>query len=188
MRRKLTTHLKTSATRVPSLLSVVAKFTTRHTSFVAVVLLVHSTVSNKANAAASRATIPATTSAMPTRSTRSVAAMPTIPSHLSVATTWWRPEVVMAAMPGAVTTVHTTRALSSVMAAKCTGNADFCRTTPSRTFAVPNVWFPRLVAATVRVVSDEVTTPANTSAMQTRSSPCAARRVTTPLGKSVVIL
>lgn len=128
---------------------------------------------------ASRATTLATTSAMPTRSTRSVVAMSTISSRLSVATTWLHPAAATVAMLAVVTTVPTTGAPSSVMAAKCTKNADCYLIILSGIFAVPSAWCPRLVAAIVRAVSDEAMMRANTSAMEAKSFLCAERRVTT---------
>ena len=129
-----------------------------------------------------------TSSVMPTRSTRSVEEVCTISRRHSVVTTWSHLGAVTVALPAVVITVPTTRALSSVSAAKCTRNADCCLIIPSRTFAVPNAWCPRLEEAILHVVSREAMIHANTSATEVKSFLCAGRRVTTQLARSVVIL
>ena len=128
-----------------------------------------------------------TTSAMPTRSTRSAEEVYTISSRHSVATTWSRLVADTVAMPAVVITVPMTRAPSSVSAAKCTRNADCCLTIPSRIFAVPNAWCLRLAEALLHVVSHEATIHANTSATEVKSFLCAGRSVTTQLARSAVI-
>lgn len=128
-----------------------------------------------------------TSSAMPKRSTRSAEEVCTISSRHSVVTTWSRLGVVTVAMPAVVITVPMTRALSFASAAKCTRNADCCLIIPSRIFAVPNAWCPRLVEAILHVVSHEAMIHANTSATEAKSFLCAGRSVTTQLARSAVI-
>ena len=131
--------------------------------------------------------IPDTSSAMPTRSTRSAEEVSTISSRHSVATTWSRLVAVTVAMLAVVITVPTIRARSFASAAKSTRNADCCLIIRSRIFAVPNAWCPRLVEAILRAVSHEATIHANTSATEARSFLCAGRRATTQLERSAVI-
>lgn len=128
-----------------------------------------------------------TSSAMPIRSTRSAEEVCTISSRHSVVTTSSRLGAVTVAMPAVVITVPMTRALSFASAAKCTRNADCCLIIPSRIFAVPNAWCPRLVEAILHVVSHEAMIHANTSATEAKSFLCAGRSVTTQLARSAVI-
>ena len=131
--------------------------------------------------------IPDTSSAMPIRSTRSAEEVCTISSRHSVATTWSRLVAVTVAMLAVVITVPTTRAPSFASAAKCTRNADCCLIIPSRIFAVPKAWCPRLVEAMPHAVSHGATIHANTSATEARSFLSAGRSVTTQLERSAVI-
>lgn len=128
-----------------------------------------------------------TTSAMPTRSTRSVEEVCTIPSRHSVVTTWSRLGADTVAMLAVVITVPTTRAPSFVSAAKCTRNAACCLIIPSRIFAAQNTWCPRLVEAILLAVSHEAMIRGNTSATEVNSFLCAGRSVTTQLARSAVI-
>ena len=114
--------------------------------------------------------------------------MSTIFSHRFAVTTWLHPEVVMVAMLAVVTNALMTRALNSVLAAKCTRSADCCLIIPPGTFAAPSAWCPRLVAVIARAASHEAMMRANTSAMEARSYLCAGRRVTTHWARSAVIL
>lgn len=129
-----------------------------------------------------------TTSAMPTRSTRSAEEVCTTSSRHSVVTTWSRRGAVTVAMPAVVITAPTTRARSFASAAKCTRNADCCLIIPSRIFAVPNAWCPRLVEAILHAVSDGAMIHASTSATEAKSFLCAERSATTQLARSAVIL
>ena len=128
-----------------------------------------------------------TSSAMPTRSTRSAEEVFTISNRHSVVTTWWRLVAATVAMLAVVITVPTTRAPSFASAAKCTRNADCCLIIQSRISAVPNTWCLRSVEATLHAVSHEATIHVNTSATEARSFLCAGRSVTTQLERSAVI-